>query len=331
MSKDQLKPHKPLILWAESPDEARGFLKKCEESMISLPIELIYVAKMSGKSRANNYIVGQYYVTSNDEHVDAYESVITAPSSIVELVQWCTCDIMLSKGEIPLAVLEDTTHIVRMNLFQRIPRIAKAAILGVPSIVLQGTQGINLSMRGDRWALYRYLQVFHSLSTQYPDFPPLPFYYLPEAKDAEIAQLSALNYLKNIFENNQKELQLTQEKVLSDLRNVIKNGLNNKVEIAPQIPSIQVKDEEVIVKIGANPDKASWKTKGSGQMDPYLGMIVAAKYNYCFDAQGTKVKPLIVEFTNLPPDFFFFKDWQKSNSLYKRLVFELADKVIFCG
>lgn len=324
-------PEDALILWAESPDEARVFLRKCSSNNFSFPITKIYVAKMSGKSRVNNYTGGQYYTTSNDIHVDAFERTITAPESIINMVQWCTCDIMLSKGDTPVAVLEDTTHIVRMNLFQRIPRIAKAANLGVPSIVLQGTQGIDLSRRGDRWALYRYLKVFQSMASRHPSVPPLPFYYLPEVEDEKRVQNQALTYLSSIINNDDKQVSLIQKNVITQVTKILKNGIIDEEVLVPSIPSIQNDTDKVTVKIGANPDKPSWRTKGSGQMDPYLGMIVAAKYDFCYDENGKQIKPLIVEFTKIPEDFFFFKDREKSKSLYKRLAFELADQVIFCG
>ncbi len=167
-----------LVLWAESPAEARNFLSRAAASGISLPIDKIFVAKRSPETRTNTYIGGSYHPATNDEAVNVYEQVVSAPSAITDLVQWCTCDIMLSYGSTPSVVLEDTTHIVRMNLYQRIPRLARAANLGVPSLVLQGTRGLNLQLRGDRWALYRYLQAFEAMARIYPQHSPhQPLFY----------------------------------------------------------------------------------------------------------------------------------------------------------
>ena len=66
-------------------------------------------------------------------------------------------------------------------------------------------------------------------------------------------------------------------------------------------------------------------------MDPYIGMIAAAKHIYCFDQQGQKTKEMVVEFTYLPKDFWWFRGWQTSRSLYKTLAFEIADRVEFNG
>ncbi|HDN2671899.1 TPA: hypothetical protein ACGQVR_001475, partial [Klebsiella michiganensis] len=116
-----------LTIWAESPEEARNFIRNIY-SKVNLPIiSGIRVAKKNPSSRGNNYVAGSYYIATNDEHVDVTNELIQAPQAIVELVQWCTCDIMISVGDHPVCVIEDTTHIVRMNVFQRVPRIIKAA------------------------------------------------------------------------------------------------------------------------------------------------------------------------------------------------------------
>ncbi len=66
-------------------------------------------------------------------------------------------------------------------------------------------------------------------------------------------------------------------------------------------------------------------------MDPYVGMILAAKMIYCYDNDGIQTRPLVVEFTYLPPNFWFFKDAANATALYKRLPYEFADEVRFLG
>jgi hypothetical protein len=85
-----------LILWAESPEEARMFLNRIGGTPAFPDIERIFVAKRSGTSRSNKYVGGEYYVTSNDKAVDVFEQVVASPPGITDLVQWCTCDVMLS-------------------------------------------------------------------------------------------------------------------------------------------------------------------------------------------------------------------------------------------
>lgn len=289
----------------------------------------IFVAKSSGKQRGNRYISGLYRPTTNDSAVDVYDESVVAPGSIVDLVQWCTCDVMLSRGATPLAVLEDTTHIVRMNLYQRIPRLARAASLGVPSVSLQGTRGLDFAMRGDRWALYRFLQAFEGMGRLFTVCPPLPFYYLATGSDELEAEGEALGHLLAIINGDHTRVAASQAATLADIRGIMADGVDG--DIPPDIPSIDHAGPEVIVKIGARPHVKSWRAKGSGQMDPYVGMIAAAKYIYCFDAAGSQVKPLVVEFTFLPEGFWFFKDAENATALYKRLPYEFADEVRFLG
>ena len=165
------KESQALLLWAESPEEARNFLKRMQSAGNQLKIERIFVAKRNPKSRSNTYVGGHYHPTSDDKSVDVFDSVVASPPKITDLVQWCTCDIMLSRGWEPLVVMEDTTHIVRMDLYQRMPRLARAAIRGVPSLVLQGTRGLDFRLRGDRWALHRYLSTFEAIARLHPSAP----------------------------------------------------------------------------------------------------------------------------------------------------------------
>jgi hypothetical protein len=65
-------------------------------------------------------------------------------------------------------------------------------------------------------------------------------------------------------------------------------------------------------------------------MDPYVGLIAAAKYRYCYDRAGYKVKKLIVEFTYLPEGFWFFEN-PETTALYKTVPLQLPDEVRWLG
>lgn len=318
-----------LTLWAESPEEARSFIERIYNTEDLPPISKIYVAKRSPKSRSNNYVEGEYYKTTNDEDVDVYDESIIAPDAIKKLVQWCTCDIMLSDGNNPLLVLEDTTHIVRMNVYQRVPRLVKASQLGVRSLVLQGTRGLDFSKRGDCWGFYRYLQAFDAISKVHNENPSLPIWYLPDDQSQLEAEAKVNRMIFSIITGQEEVFTQESERIIDEISNIMVNGFHGYVP--PAIPSMVNEEDIAVVKIGAKPEKKSWREKGSGQMDPYIGMIAAAKYIFCFDDNGLQTKPLRVEFTYLPEGFHFFKNWETSNSLYKTLAFEIADEVVFLG
>lgn len=317
-----------LVLWAESPAEARNFLDRVADQGKELSVERIFVAKRSPNHRSNKYVGGDYYSTSDDFAVDVNDQVISAPHSITALVQWCTCDVMLSRGSRPLVALEDTTHVVRMNLYQRIPRLARAASLGVPSVLLQGTRGLDFARRGDRWALHRYLQAFEAISRLYPQSPSLPLIYTPAEGNELEAQNFMVEHLSALVLGDRELVEKQRADVLSKIRTTLENGVYGAVP--PDLPSVDYEGGEVIVRVGARPDRDSWHKKGSGQMDPYLGLILAAKYIYCYDKKGKQVKPLVVEFTHLPPGFWFFNN-PHTTALYKRLPIEFADEVRFLG
>lgn len=316
-----------LTLWAESPEEARLFLARAKRQGLA-EITEIYVAKRSPKNRSNDYIEGEYFSTSNDEHVLVFDEIVIASPKIVALVQWCTCDVMLSWGSEPICVLEDTTHIVRMNVYQRFPRVLRAAMEGVPALALQGTRGLDFSKRGDCWGLHRYMRAYAAASLAFPDIGVLPFIYLP-GDDELRAEAEALAYMNALINGDEETAARLRALKIAEVVDVSDNGYLGHV--ARDIQSIDVSDTEVTVRIGAQPDKKSWREKGSGQMDPYIGMIAAAKYVYCFDSKGRQTKPLVVSFKFLPPDFFWFKGWESSRSLYKTLAFKIGDRVEFLG
>lgn len=327
----------PLVLWAESPEEARNFIRRAQRQFKSFSVDRIFVAKRSPRVRGNHYTAGrylrtqtaQYFLTTDDGHVDVYDEAVKAPDAIRDLVQWCTCDVMLSRGPNPIVAVEDTTHIVRMNLYQRVPRMARAAMLGVPGCVLQGTRGLNLELRGDRWALYRYLQAFEAIARLHPKSPTLPIWYLPSPEDEMRAESELIEYIQALISGKSAGVQGITRVVIQRLNEILKDGVDG--EIPPDLPSINFRGlDEVVVKIGAKPDKKSWRDKGSGQMDPYVGLIAAAKYMYCYDIDGRKTKDLVVEFTYLPEGFWFFKD-PETTALYRRLPIQLADRVRFLG
>lgn len=319
-----------LTLWAESPEEARIFLERASRHGFARRIDTIYVAKRSPKNRTNAYVEGEYFCTSNTEEVLVYNEIIIAPPSITALVQWCTCDIMLSVADVPLAVLEDTTHIVRMNVFQRIPRIFKAVLLGVPAVVLQGTRGLDFALRGDCWGMHRNLSAIAAINRLFPLHPALVFHYVPTVDGSEhAAEQDTFLYLSALASGDDAVFATIRAAKTAEIESIAKLGYLG--QSAPQIPSIEVTDDSVIVHVGARPEKKSWKEKGSGQMDPYIGMIAAAKYLYCFKPDGTKSKKMVVSFTHLPKEFWWFANWKESRSLYKTLAFEIADEVWFDG
>ncbi len=163
-----------------------------------------------------------------------------------------------------------------------------------------------------------------------PTSAALPFCYFPSQPGDEAAkERLAFDYLDSLIVGDAAKAQYIRLRAIAELDRVTEEGYLGW--IAPHINSIEVANNHVTVHIGANPEVKSWREKGSGQMDPYIGLIAAAKYIYCFDAAGAQIKSMKVRFSNLPPDFWWFENYQTSRSLYKTLAFEIADEVEFAG
>jgi hypothetical protein len=200
-------------------------------------------------------------------------------------------------------------------------------MLGVPALVLQGTRGLDFRLRGDNWALFRYLQAFRAVARVHPKSPALPIWYVPDTPGSEAAaEKLVFDHIEAIFAGNKMLIQQHRAAVSAQMDDVLQNP-----ELTPPfVASIEVQPKTVTVHVGAKPDKKSWHEKGSGQMDPYVGLILAAKYIYCFNAAGRKTKSLILSFTHLPKGFWWFSN-PATTALYKRLPIEFADKVRFLG
>jgi hypothetical protein len=199
---------------------------------------------------------------------------------------------------------------------------------GVPAIAIQGTRGLDFRLRGDRWGMHRFMRAYAAASNKYPEVGVLPFIYVPGEDEAR-AETDAFAYINALVSGNTALAAQLRSAKIFEIDQIALHGYLGQV--APDIQSIHVGPREVTVRIGALPDKKSWREKGSGQMDPYIGMIAAAKFIYCFDASGAQVKNLVVSFKFLPPDFFWFRNWETSKSLYKTLAFEIGDRVEFLG
>ncbi len=314
---------KKITVWAESSGEAEQFLKRIARSGLTFRIDEIYVAKTSGKSRANTYRGGQYHKYDIAQQA-CLDDMVKAPQSVIDAVQWCSCDLMIAVDDVVRLCIEDTTHLQGNNLFQRIPRLAKASMLGIPSIIFQGTRNLNLSQRGMRWAMKRYLNALLVINDIYKTWCIALLYHNDQEELSKEKRL--IGICNEVVMGSGALIPQEIQQVIQTMRNFAHAELGSAT---PPITCIQVGSNEVRVMIGVRPDRPSWTTKGSGQMDTYLGLICAAKLLYCYDANGKQVKELNVVFKYLPNGFWWFRD--KNKSLYNTVPKEIADNLIFNG
>ncbi len=305
-----------VVLWAETAAEADLFLQRMERNGAAFEIDRAFVGKRSVKDRGNRYIGGTFY-EYDAESGGAVESGIIAPKAIVDLVQWCASDVMLSRGAEPLISIEDTTHIAGNNLFQRLPRVARSSFLGVPSVIFQGI-GPKLTGKSRTWALHRFLSAYLKVNLV-GSAPCLTVFYEGEkeaaAREDELIRLAGFA----VSGDGQKFGRLS-DRFLAKMK-TIHSEIQGPV---PPIRCIDVTDDEVRVLIGVRPERKSWAQKGSGQMDTYVGLIFAARLLFALQDNGEKTKEVVAFFKNLPPDFWWFAD--SNHSLYNTLPKEFADR-----
>jgi hypothetical protein len=304
-------------------DEIELFSRRASRCNFKYEIEKCFIAKTSGKSRNNTYLGGTYFYYDHETKT-SYEGKIIAPKLIIDLVQWCSPDIIIMAGNRHILSLEDTTHLVGNNLFQRFPRLGRTAMMGYLAINFQSVSSLDFKNKSGDWNLARYYMAYNAINRIYKGKAfPITYFNNIEMyrKEKEL-----YNLIEDLIANGKYLKNDYVKKNISNMNEFIKLKSANP---APELNSIEVLKDKVIVHIGVKPDKPSWKTKGSGQMDTYLGMIYSAKIIYCYDTSGNQAKPLVVDFKYLPKDFFWFRDC--NNSLYCKLPKLFADEMRFNG
>ncbi len=299
--------HGKPVLWAETAEEASLFRQRAHEIGLDLGLGAAFVGKRNGKERGNDYTQGTFY--EYDLELDgARNALVKAPDSITDLVQWCACDVTLSVGDVPVLSIEDTTHLQGNNLFQRLPRVGRSTVLGIPAVTLQGI-GPKLTGPGKFYALHRFMAAHIELTRQ-GKAPSVVLLYDDEASlKRQLKRLMAIT--RAALDGNAKALGAELSSVQEEMKAFLMLA-----DDVPELPCITVSDEEVRINIGVRPDRNSWHKKGSGQMDTYVGLIYAAGVLFGTKPGGGK-RSVVAHFKHLPNDFWWFKP--SNHSLYSTL------------
>lgn len=321
-------------LWAESVDEADELLDLIENSQYSIEFEEIFVAKRHGRHRTNDYLAGRYYRYHPDMGLregDVSENV--APAEVIQAVQWTSMDIYITVEDQLVFSAENTTQLEGNNLFQRLPRAARACATGSVVVTLQGSGSNPTEMMLQRLftAHDRIHSSCHAVGEGAERYrPSVVLYYSDEESQIEATDLYVSLIASCI---NRQEGAITtiieacrgrmQPYILSDPFPLF----DDDSESNAGIKCFDVSDDAVTIQIKANPDKKSWRDKGTGQMDPYVGLIYAAALLHGYDANGRKVRDIVTNFQNLPPGFWWLQD--TNGSLYRVLPQLFSDEWTF--
>jgi len=309
---------KDVIIWAESSAEIEDFIELLT-SESEFKIKEVFVAK---RGVGNNYLKGVYYPYDLDRK-GCLEKEIKAPNFIIKIVQWCSPDIIVSDNKGVLVSIETTYHILTYNnIAQRIPRQIKSAEEGIPNIIFQKIQNTNKD-NIKAWFTKTFIKSWEIFNV-----PSIALVFteqqFPEAR-------KRLTKLVNSFVNKQydnreiresKELMLEYSSVYSkDSVLFTKKGMNRNW--------IREYKDRIIVIPGVNPDGTGWKTKGTGLIDPYPGLVKMSEILLCYNDQNKKDKKLITFFINLPRNFWWFVKYP--DEIYYKIIKEFSDDVFYKG
>jgi hypothetical protein len=311
-------------LWAESVDEADELLAMIGGTQYNIDFEDIFVAKRHGQHRTNDYLAGKYYKYYPEIGLrDSDVSEQVAPNELIRAVQWTSMDVYITEGEKLIFSAEVTTQLEGNNIFQRLPRAAMACSTGSVVVTLQSSGSKPSEMMFQR--LYsahdRINSSCHAITTDVEEcHPSVVLYY-----DDEESQAVAIDLYVSLIAacvNNQKGAIATilgqcQERmrpyILPHPFPVSASETNGKASVK----CFEVDKSKVKINMNVNPDKKSWRDKGTGQMDPYVGLIYAAALLHAYDENGNKVRDVVANFRRLPPSFWWLLP--KNGSLYRVL------------
>lgn len=339
-------------IWVENIAELKFFIHEFLRGGQRFNIQGLFVAK-GGIGR--RYLSGKYREYSHVEE-DVLDTRVTAPAEVVDLVQWCCPDIIFTKNGRPIFSLEITFHEPTWNnVAQRLPRLARAAACGVPSIIFHKCSPENPYKS---WVAEQYRKV-----SQLYKVYSLPLFFCDADYEKKKSQL--VNICNDVVEQT-ASFPATMKKLLQEVTAIAKAFSQDNLEFdsrglrrrwLPRITNdlvevrISVQQQcgfnvcgrkrcrtassraKMTRKIRARNRRTEhgcmWLTKGTGGLDPYPGLVKLVDMLCCYTESGKKIKSLLVNFAELPEDFWWFE--KHPNSLYYRLIKEFADEIVYKG
>jgi len=294
----------------ELDDRETGFLTLIEDEL-NFNIGNVYEAK-----GGNEYRAGKYYPYDLSTGMRNDKHTITVPDNVQDILQWGCPDVIIASGESPILSIETTSHKLRWNnVAQRVPRQLRAAKLGVPNVIFQRVDSYESD---DPWINW-FCEIFRK-ATKIHGTSSLAIPYVESDREKKAKQLAGLcNYFATGYEEETLcEVQEEMEKYTTeyDEETLLKGKSGD-----PR--SFVDKSDHVTCTIGVKPDGSGWDTKGTGNLDPYPGLVKMIEILCCYEGKRKKRK-LVTHFSNLPEDFPWFRE---RSSLYLDLIEEFSDEI----
>ena len=133
---------KNIIIWAESSAEIEDFIK-LTEGEARFNIKKVFIAK---RGVGNNYLTGVYFPYDLKLKACLVDE-LKAPKFIIDLVQWCSPDIIIANERKALLSIETTYHTLTYNnIAQRIPRQTCSSVKsGIARVIEEGFSLLNFA------------------------------------------------------------------------------------------------------------------------------------------------------------------------------------------
>jgi hypothetical protein len=336
VSKEERTPLYPLTLWFDSAKEGQDFgrlLELHEEIFRRKRATAQEILERCSKfvKHKTDYRKGVYWPLADIERMETLNVKVNAPSSIVRMSEWQHQDFIIANRHNPLLVVEVTEHILTWNnVAQRLPRLVLPVSYGVPSIILQKIDEKSAT-KYKGWflqALCRSTEIFNkpTIALLYDDKTRVKAERLLSELSCSLVDFIAFNSRESGEAFGEMLTKISEENQALAKQWYDHNSLKS-------CRWLDVGPDYVKVIIRVDPADSMWKTKGTGGLDPYPGLVLMADILLCRTGPSKKDrdKKLIVVFERLKEDFWWFR--QFPSELYLQLLIDpkrrIADEVIF--
>lgn len=326
----------PLTLWFDSAKEGKDFANLLEINgahFNSLGVDIGTILQSSAKyvKHKSDYRKGIYWPLVDIQRMITTEDKVKAPDSITRLSQWQHHDFIVAREHDPLLAVEVTEHILTWNnVAQRLPRLVMSASQNVPTMILQkiDTKSKDKYKGWFLQALCRSTEIFKC--------PCLALLFDDNSREQSEKLLSdvsckVVDYACFKDEKSFDEFKELLWKIAEENRDMAKHLYD--ADSLTSCSWLSVNSQEVRVKIGVRPEASMWKTKGTGGLDPYPGLVLLADLLLCRSGpkKSDRNRRLVVEFRYIREDFWWFQKFPQE--LYLQLLIDeekrIADEVVF--
>ena len=323
-----------LEFWFDSTKEAQDFKSQLTSSQYNHDVASNIIKSIIDTSpkfvkHKTRYRKGVYWPLEDIDQMLTTDQRTLSSKSLTDLISWQHHDYIITNNGNPILAIETTDHVITWNnVAQRLPRMISAAKLGIPSVIFQkiGDRSLD-NYKG--W----YLQTLVNATKIYKTPSVAILFDDSNRLEAEEKLSSIMENLMNSVTKKDKQSHKKFESLMNDL--VLENKTQAKqwydFEKIKNRKWIAMNKTEVKVIVGVKPTANMWKTKGTGGLDPYPGLVVMSDFLLCRSGSDGKKRnrKLTVKFKLIKEDFWWFKKYP--TELYLQMLidpqYRIADNV----